>query len=98
MPISGPRFGFTEENIAKAPQTEGVYALFDRTELIFYGAALGRSIRDRLQDHATGKAGSSTVWATHYCRETTPAPADRLEQLLAEFQVEHRRHPRCNKG
>ena len=100
MPISGDVYSFTDENLDKAPDTAGVYALFDGDELIYIGRARGgtTTIRSRLKDHKAGRDGPCTRSATKYSRETCQDPVARERTLLQEYKNGHwQRLPRCNE-
>jgi excinuclease UvrABC nuclease subunit len=100
MPIAGDKYPFTWENIDKAPEQAGVYALYDGNEIIYYGRAQGDSvtIRSRLADHKSGREGSCTKNASHYRREVTSRPVSREKELLEEYKKQHNdKLPRCNE-
>ena len=69
MPIASPRYAFTAIMIAGAPPDPGVYALWERDELIYYGRALGNDV---------------TIQSRRKCRVrrcllyTSPSPRDGL--------------------
>ncbi len=93
------KYKFTKDNVDNAPDEQGVYALFDEQEVIYYGRAKGENvtIRSRLQSHLAGREGVCTKKATHYQREVTTAPVSREKQLLEEYDLVHGRLPRCNE-
>ena len=99
MPIPGNWFAFTEDNVEKAPDKPGVYALYDGDELIYIGRAMGEgvTIRSRLQDHKSGREGPCTKGASHYKRALTPSPAAREKALLIEYRKAKGELPRCNE-
>ena len=92
------RYVFVKSVVSLATTEEGVYALYDRDELIYYGKSeegeLG--IRGRLLRHIGGDEGGCTQGATHWAYEACDDPAQREVDLLAAFQVQHERLPRCN--
>ena len=99
MPIASPRYAFNAMMIAGAPPDPGVYALWERDELIYYGRALGDevTIQSRLREHLEhGVRG--TAGATHYGWEIAANPRAREAELLREYQKSHGRLPRCNAG
>ena len=99
MPIDGGKYEFTLQNLNKAPDKAGVYALFDGNEIIYYGRAQGGdvTIRSRLKDHKSGREGSCTSNASHYMREVTSSPVKREQELLEEYKQTHNgKLPRCN--
>lgn len=89
------RYRFTHLVIAGAPADQGVYALWDGEELIYYGRG---SIRERLMDHFHGRVDPLTRRATHYGWEICRDPAAREAELLAEHQRVFGRPPRLNKA
>jgi hypothetical protein len=97
---AGRRYRFTRIVIAGAPESAGVYALWDGEELIYYGRAEGKvegggsTIRSRLLDHHY--AGGQR--ATHYSWEVCKDPAAREAELLREHQGKFGRPPRYNTG
>ena len=98
MPITGELYGFTKENVDKAPASHGVYALFENGVLTYIGRASGTgvTIRSRLQSHYSGNEGRCTQAATHYRREVCANPITREKELIDEYYAAHRRLPRCN--
>ena len=87
------RYRFTRTVIAGAPDDEGVYALWDGEELIYYGRG---SIRARLMNHFLGQLHPLTRRATHYGWEICADPAAREAELLGEHQRLFGRPPRLN--
>jgi hypothetical protein len=83
--------------VAGAPPDPGVFALWERDELIYYGRAQGQgtTIQSRLREHLEG-ASSCTARATHYGWEITSNPRGREIELLREYEKTHGRLPRCN--
>ena len=98
MAITGQTYSFNTQNVNAAPESAGVYALYEGTLLIYYGRAQGGdvTIRSRLQAHLRGDEGSCTKSATSFCAETTSNPALLEKQLLAEFEGQYGSLPRCN--
>lgn len=97
MPIASPRYAFTATMVSGAPPDPGVFALWERDELIYFGRAQGQgtTIQSRLREHLEG-AGSCTAHATHYGWEITSNPRAREIELLREYERTHGRFPRCN--
>jgi hypothetical protein len=97
MPIASPRYVFTRTMIAGAPDDPGVYALWEKEELIYYGHARGASatIQSCLKQHLAG-GNACTKSATHYGWEIAGNPAVREAELLGEFERVNKRLPRCN--
>jgi excinuclease UvrABC nuclease subunit len=98
MPITGDVYEFTEVNVNNAPNTAGVYALYDNGTTTYIGRAQGgyTTIRTRLQSHKSGREGRCTQAATHYKRETCSNPVTREKELLQEYVNTHGKLPRCN--
>lgn len=87
------RYRFTRVVIAGAPDEQGVYALWDGEEVIYYGRG---PIRSRLLDHFYGRVDETTRRATHYGWELCADPAAREAELIAEHRRVHGRPPRLN--
>lgn len=99
MPITGDLYNFTEDNVNGAPQSAGVYALYDAyKQLVYIGRAKGgtTTIRSRLQDHKAGREGLCTQSASYYRREVCSNPVAREAELLMEYKRLNGRLPRCN--
>ena len=89
------RYRFTRIVISGAPDSSGVFALWQDDEVVYYGRAdggNGATIRscllDRFQQDATQ--------ATHYSWEVCEDPAAREAELLREHLGSHGRPPRLN--
>jgi hypothetical protein len=87
------RYRFTRVVIAGAPDEQGIYALWDGEEVIYYGRG---PIRSRLLDHFYGRVDELTRRATHYGWELCADPAAREAELLAEYRRVFGRAPRLN--
>ncbi len=87
------RYRFSRVVIAGAPPDQGVYALWDGEELIYYGRG---AIRSRLMDHFHGRLVPLTRRATHYGWEICTDPATREAELLSEHQRMFGKPPRLN--
>jgi hypothetical protein len=87
------RYRFTRVVIAGAPDEQGIYALWDGEEVIYYGRG---PIRTRLLDHFYGRVDELTRRATHYGWELCKDPAAREAELLAEYRSVFGRPPRLN--
>jgi hypothetical protein len=87
------RYRFTRMVIAGAPEDQGVYALWDGEELIYYGRG---GIHARLMDHFHGRVDPLTQRATHYGWEMCQDPAAREAELLEEHQRLFGKPPRLN--
>src|SRR5690242_16421019 len=98
MPIQGTILRFQKPEILLIPESQGVYALFDGNELIYYGRATGEGgLRSRLQEHFAGRGGPCTQKATGFTFESCDDPPFREAFYQAEFEVKYGRLPRCNK-
>lgn len=96
--IDGKTYSFTKENVDGAPETAGVYALYQNGTLIYYGRAQGGSvtIRSRLQSHQRGDEGACTKKATDYKRETLTNPVTAEKELLEHYEKQNGKLPSCN--
>lgn len=92
------KYHFTANNIACAPDENGVYLLYEGEELIYIGRAVGLivTIRTRLQCHFRGDEGPCTKRATSYSRYVCSDGAQFEAELLAIHKKVHGRLPRCN--
>ena len=99
MPVSGPAYPFTAVLIGGAPNSAGVYALWENEELIYIGRADGGrgTVRGRLVAHYAGEHDPWTQRATHYRWELCASPLARELELLQEYGLAFRRLPRCNQ-
>ena len=97
MPISSPRYAFNATMVSGAPPDPGVFALWEKDELIYYGRAQGQgaSIQSRLREHLE-RRDVCTANATHYGWEISSNPRAREVELLREYERSHGRLPRCN--
>jgi hypothetical protein len=96
MPIKGERHRFTTWQISGAPQTRGVYVLWEKNEPIYVGATRGEAnLRWCLQEHYARRVQPHD--ATWFSCEICPDPAAREAELLAEFRIANSRLPRCNQ-
>ena len=90
MPIRSPKWLFAAALVLTAPETPGVFELWDDDEMIFVGATHGESLRECLVHEM------SAHHATHFSWEITFRPDSRRRELLEEFLTAHRRSPRLN--
>ncbi len=95
MPVAGDSYDCSQDNIRKAPDKAGVYALFDGAQVIYYGSS-AVSIQDRLQFHYDGDDGPCTKGATDYKREVCSNSLARERELLEAYKRQNNRLPRCN--
>jgi|SRR5438105_4956176 len=94
--LASPLYRFAAFVIAGAPDDPGVYALWDRDELIYIGRAGGdqTTIQCMLMAHFHGRI--EPVSATHYSWELARDPVAREVELLRKYQAQHKRLPRAN--
>lgn len=97
MPINSPNLPFTESLIALAPQTPGVFALWQDGAVVYYGKASTGSatIRSALDAHFKGRAWSGQR-GLRCSWEIAANPDLRYLELLKEFESTHERAPRWN--
>jgi hypothetical protein len=97
MPISSPRYVFTDSMVSGAPPDPGVFALWEKDELIYYGRAQGggATIQSRLREHLE-RRDLCTAGATHYSWELSSNARVREVELMREYLLSHGRRPRCN--
>ena len=99
MPVEGKTYAKNENNLQNAPQSHGVYELYEGDRLIYIGRAAGTgvTINSRVNDHARGDDGSCTQAFTHYRREVTENAEARETELLEEYkQANSGQLPACN--
>jgi hypothetical protein len=98
MPIIGDKHRFTRKNVQLAPDAPGVYALFDGSEVAYYGRAQGGSdtIRRRLSEHLAGRQPPGRIRAKLFCFEVTHYPMSREQALLEEHRRMTWRLPEYN--
>lgn len=82
--VKGDRYRFTEDNVSKAPDQEGVYMIVDSGDNPIY---IGRgNVRERLKSHYHRReATDECIWnnnPTHYYREPCWNSEQREEELL----------------
>lgn len=89
MAIKGGMHAFSRGEIDRAPDSEGVYALYDHDVLIYIGRSTGSSdtVRTRLHSHKNGYEGRRTRRATLYRLELCDDPASRERELLNEYRA-----------
>ncbi|HYR35377.1 MAG TPA: hypothetical protein VEQ87_13875 [Burkholderiales bacterium] len=92
MAIRGPRWLIIAALVTMAPDTPGVFELWEDDELVFVGSSRNSTLRIQLV-HELLESGSD---ATHFSWEITFDPAARERELLAEFELEHHHPPRFN--
>lgn len=98
MPISSTKRVFTQTNVDNAPDSSGVYGLYDAKGATIYYGSSKVSIRTRLQSHVSGNEGACTKNAFYFNTELTTSAAalPREGQLLREHEQQTGSLPRCN--
>jgi hypothetical protein len=92
MAIRSPKWLVLATLVCTAPDTPGVYELWDGDELIYVGATRGRTLREELVHQLLETSAS----ATHFSWEISFAPAKRERELLAEYEAQHHHPPKLN--
>ena len=95
MPVNGNKLQFTETNVNLSPDKPGVYVLYVKGHLIYYGSS-EKSIRSRLQDHFSGREGDCTKAANVYSCEVSLKPLKREQELILEYRTAFGVLPLCN--
>jgi hypothetical protein len=87
------KWAFKPSMVADAPETAGVYALWDGESLLCLGHASGGAdtIRGRLTEHMVRAAAGRGPIPTHYSWEICRNPRQREAEARAELQGEHTR-------
>jgi hypothetical protein len=96
VPIHEPLYRFTAAIVHGAPETGGVYALWQDAEMIYLGHS--GSIKVALLGHLQRNSPDCSRGATHYSWELSLQPAAREADLLEAFRKRHGRLPRCNQA
>jgi len=97
MPIDEPKYKFVRSLVAGAPESSGIYALWEDGEMIYVGRANGMTIKEALLRHIEQGHCPCTARATHYSWELSLRPATRELEVLQHFEARHQRLPRCNE-
>ena len=97
MPITYPNLPFTAPLVAAAPDTSGVFALWQDGAIVYYGRASSgaATIRSALDGHLKGRSFNAEK-PTRCSWEVVDDPELRHAQLLLEFENAHQRMPRWN--
>jgi hypothetical protein len=92
MAIRSPKWLVVAALVFNAPETPGVFELWDDDEVVYVGSTHGEhpSLREELVSELARHP------ATHFSWEISFQPAARERELLDEFEVEHHRTPRFN--
>ncbi len=91
MAIRSPKWLVLAALVYTAPNTPGVFELWEDDELIYVRGTRG-TLRDELVHELLDRRAS----ATHFSWEISFRPADREQELLAEYEAEHHHPPRRN--
>ncbi len=96
MSITKQMKPFTEQEVDKSPESQGVYCLYDGNSTPIYYGRSETSIRARLQRHFTGAEGPCTEGASDFNWELTNNPKSLEEKLMEEHKRAFGRLPKCN--
>jgi hypothetical protein len=99
-PSADSKVRFTEHGIEDAPDSPGVYALWEGQDIIYVDKADsdGVTIRSCLRSHLRGEKGACTKAATHYSIVEGKEPIDiRLKNVLDAWEGHRKERPRCNE-
>jgi hypothetical protein len=80
------RWRFTPALVNDAPDTPGVYALWENDQLLCIGRAEGVTIRERLRDHLLNGPRQHRKRITHYSWEICRDPVVRELEALHELR------------
>jgi hypothetical protein len=93
MAIRSPKWLVVAALVTLAPDTPGVFELWDGDELLYVGSTRRKeTLRTELERELAAHARE----ATHFSWEITFDPDARSRELLAEFESEHHHPPRFN--
>lgn len=83
------KWKFTAAMVEDAPETRGVFALWENDTIVCIGRADGgeHTIRSCLMEHLLGAQGQQSRHVTHYSWEICADPAAREAQLLGQGRV-----------
>ena len=97
MSIKHPNLPFTAPLVAAAPDTCGVFALWQDGAIVYYGKASSgaATIRSALDAHLKGRSFHADK-PTRCSWEIPEDPELRYAELLCEFEHAHQRMPRWN--
>ena len=91
MASARPKWLIIAALVTMAPDTPGVFELWENDELVFIGSTRDSTLRAQLARELL-----QTRDATHFSWEITYRPVAREYELLAEFERVHHRLPRFN--
>lgn len=92
MGIGQPKWLVIAALVTMAPETPGVFELWENDELVFIGSTSDNTLRSQLVRELL----EIDRHATHFTWQITYHPAARERELLAEFERVHHRSPRFN--
>src|SRR5262245_36516527 len=97
MLIKRSNLPFTAQLVAAAPETSGVFALWQDGAIVYYGKASsgGATIRSALDAHLQGSS-FQLERPTRCSWEIADDPELRYAELIAQFEHAHQRMPRWN--
>ena len=89
MSLRTHKWRFIRSLVEDAPDTRGVYVLWEDDKLICIGRADGNGpgIRSHLLAHLDGTTGSEARHATHYSWEICSDPVTREGEVLRELRT-----------
>ena len=97
MSIQHPNLPFTAPLVAAAPDTSGVFAIWQDGAIVYSGMASrgAATIRSALDGHLKGRSFNSEK-PTRCSWEIADDPELRYRELMAAFEHAHHRMPRWN--
>ncbi|HUQ75780.1 MAG TPA: hypothetical protein VM183_13730 [Burkholderiales bacterium] len=93
MAIRSPKWLVIATLVALAPDTPGVFELWDNDEVVYVGSTRKKDATLRTE---LARELERSGEATHFSWEITYDAARREQELLAEFEDQHHRPPRLN--
>jgi len=95
MAINNGCVPFTKSLISRAPDTSGVFALWQSGGIVYYGSAA--TIRKALDEqHHARSISAPRITITGCSWEVVPDPNARLRELMKEYERAHRCMPLWN--
>ena len=100
MPLGEKLFCASKANLECAPDSAGVYVLYQDGRIIFIGRADGGSdtVKSRLADHKQGHDGPCSQLFTHYTREATMKVTARFNEIVERHERKFGMLPEGNLG
>jgi hypothetical protein len=97
MAINNGCVPFTSSLISRAPETSGVFALWQSGGIVYYGTASSGSATIRQALDGQFRARSLSERRVSGCSwEVAPDPQARLRELMREYELAHRCMPLWN--